>query len=52
MASVLDWDQARIDEEVDHYLRRVEAERQSQQMLTDQEADEARVQAPEGPWAV
>jgi glycerol-3-phosphate dehydrogenase len=52
MASVLDWDQARIDEEVDHYLRRVEAEKQSQQMLTDQEADEARVKAPEGPWAV
>ncbi len=52
MGSVLGWDQARIDEEVDHYLRRVEAERQSQQKLTDQEADEARVQAPEGPWAV
>jgi glycerol-3-phosphate dehydrogenase len=52
MGSVLAWDQARIDEEVDHYLRRVEAERQSQQKLTDQEADEARVQAPEGPWAV
>jgi hypothetical protein len=30
----------------------VEAERQSQQKLTDQEADEARVRAPEGPWAV
>ena len=44
--------QARVDEEVDHYLRRVEAERQSQEKLTDQEADEARVQAPEGPWAV
>lgn len=52
MASVLGWNQARVDEEVDHYLRRVEAERQSQQMLTDQEADEARVRAPEGPWAV
>jgi glycerol-3-phosphate dehydrogenase len=51
MADVLGWDQARIDEEVDHYLRRVEAERQSQEKLTDQEADEARVQAPEGPWA-
>ncbi|MBO9523037.1 MAG: glycerol-3-phosphate dehydrogenase/oxidase [Nocardioidaceae bacterium] len=52
MAGALGWDQARVEEEVDHYLRRVEAERQSQQMLTDQEADEARVQAPEGPWAV
>jgi glycerol-3-phosphate dehydrogenase len=52
MGSVLEWDQTRIDEEVDHYLRRVEAERQSQGKLTDQEADEARVKAPEGPWAV
>jgi glycerol-3-phosphate dehydrogenase len=52
MAAELGWDRARIDDEVDHYLRRVEAERQSQEMLTDQEADEARVQAPEGPWAV
>jgi glycerol-3-phosphate dehydrogenase len=51
MATALGWDQARIDDEVDHYLRRVEAERQSQEMLTDQEADEARVRAPEGPWA-
>ncbi|MCW2756050.1 MAG: glycerol-3-phosphate dehydrogenase, partial [Marmoricola sp.] len=50
MAGVLGWDQARIDEEVDHYLRRVEAERQSQEKPTDQEADEARVSAPEGPW--
>ncbi len=52
MAAVLGWDAARVDEEVDHYLRRVEAERQSQQKATDQEADEARVRAPEGPWAV
>ena len=52
MAEVLGWDTDRLEEEVDHYLRRVEAERQSQQMPTDQEADEARVQAPEGPWAV
>jgi glycerol-3-phosphate dehydrogenase len=47
MAGELGWDDARVDEEVDHYLRRVEAERQSQRMLTDQEADEARVQAPD-----
>jgi glycerol-3-phosphate dehydrogenase len=52
MGGVLAWDHVRIDEEVDHYLRRVEAERQSQEKLTDQEADEARVKAPEGPWAV
>jgi glycerol-3-phosphate dehydrogenase len=39
MAAELGWDQARRDDEVDHYLRRVEAERQSQEKLTDQEAD-------------
>ncbi|WP_067437410.1 glycerol-3-phosphate dehydrogenase [Nocardioides jensenii] len=44
MGGELGWDDARIAEEVDHYLRRVEAERQSQAKLTDQEADEARVQ--------
>jgi len=43
MAGELGWDPTRRQEEVDHYLRRVEAERQSQLMLTDQEADEARV---------
>jgi glycerol-3-phosphate dehydrogenase len=47
MAAELGWDPTRRDAEVDHYLRRVEAERQSQQMLTDQEADEARVSAPD-----
>ncbi len=47
MAAELGWDPARRDDEVDHYLRRVEAERQSQEKLTDQEADEARVSAPE-----
>ncbi|KAJ1684462.1 hypothetical protein LUZ63_020217 [Rhynchospora breviuscula] len=52
MAGVLGWDEARVEEEVDHYLRRVEAERQSQEMMTDSEADEARVSAPEGSWAV
>ena len=30
MADELGWDEERVDEEVDHYLRRVEAERQSQ----------------------
>ena len=47
MAAELGWDSARTAEEVDHYLRRVEAERQSQLQLTDQEADEARVSAPD-----
>jgi glycerol-3-phosphate dehydrogenase len=45
MAGELGWDRDRLDDEVDHYLRRVEAERQSQRELTDREADEARVQA-------
>jgi glycerol-3-phosphate dehydrogenase len=43
MAGELGWSEARVEQEVDHYLRRVEAERQSQLKLTDQEADEARV---------
>jgi glycerol-3-phosphate dehydrogenase len=47
MAGELGWDDARMADEIDHYLRRVEAERQSQTMLTDQEADEARVSAPD-----
>jgi glycerol-3-phosphate dehydrogenase len=44
MAGPLGWDEQRVDDEVDHYLRRVEAERQSQRELTDREADEKRVQ--------
>jgi glycerol-3-phosphate dehydrogenase len=47
MATELGWDRARRDDEVDHYLRRVEAERQSQEKATDQEADEARVSVPD-----
>ncbi len=47
MAAELGWDQARVEVEVDHYLRRVEAERQSQEQPTDREADEARVRAPD-----
>jgi glycerol-3-phosphate dehydrogenase len=43
MAEVLGWDDARTADEVDHYLRRVAAERDSQAQPTDQEADEARV---------
>jgi glycerol-3-phosphate dehydrogenase len=52
MARELGWDADRLEDEVDHYLRRVEAEHQSQEKESDQEADEARVRAPEGPWAV
>jgi glycerol-3-phosphate dehydrogenase len=47
MGAELGWDAGRLADEVDHYLRRVEAERQSQTMPTDQEADEARVKAPD-----
>jgi glycerol-3-phosphate dehydrogenase len=47
MAEALGWDETQLEDEVDHYLRRVEAERQSQLMPTDQEADEARVKAPD-----
>ncbi|ABL83137.1 MULTISPECIES: glycerol-3-phosphate dehydrogenase/oxidase [unclassified Nocardioides] len=47
MAGELGWDDARTADEIDHYRRRVEAERQSQLQLTDQEADEARVSAPD-----
>ncbi len=52
MGGVFGWDDDRVRAEVDHYLRRVEAERQSQEQTTDQAADEARVAAPEGPWDV
>lgn len=44
MAAELGWSAEQEAEEVDHYLRRVEAERRSQEQMTDQEADEARVQ--------
>lgn len=47
MAQALGWDDTRTSDEVGHYLRRVEAERQSQLKMTDQEADETRVSAPE-----
>ena len=47
MADVLGWDEAQLAGEVDHYRRRVEAERRSQEQFTDREADEARVQAPD-----
>ena len=47
MAGELGWDPARTEDEVHHYLRRVAAERHSQKELTDLEADEARVAAPD-----
>jgi glycerol-3-phosphate dehydrogenase len=52
MAEGLGWDDARLEREVDHYLRRVAAERDSQSKTTDQEADEARMRAGDavGTW--
>ena len=45
MAGVLGWDQTQIDKEVDHYVRRVAAERDSQQQPDDAVADAARLAA-------
>jgi len=47
MAPVLDWDGAQIRREVEHYEKRVEAERQAQQQPDDLTADAARLGAPE-----
>jgi glycerol-3-phosphate dehydrogenase len=47
MAGVLGWDDVRRRREIDHYLARVEAERQSQSMPDDLTADAARLGAPD-----
>jgi glycerol-3-phosphate dehydrogenase len=47
MGDVLGWDAARRTKEIDHYLARVEAERQSQTMPDDPTADAARLGAPD-----
>jgi glycerol-3-phosphate dehydrogenase len=47
VAGVLGWDEQRIANEVDSYRARVEAERRSQEEPSDQEADAARVAAPD-----
>ncbi|WP_456600264.1 glycerol-3-phosphate dehydrogenase/oxidase [Blastococcus sp. SYSU DS0616] len=47
VADVLGWDEQRIANEVASYTARVEAERRSQTELGDQEADAARVAAPD-----
>jgi glycerol-3-phosphate dehydrogenase len=47
MASALGWDAATRSREIDHYLARVAAERQSQQMPDDLTADAARLGAEE-----
>jgi glycerol-3-phosphate dehydrogenase len=45
MGGVLGWTEAQRDNEVDHYLKRVEAERESQTMPDDETADAARMGA-------
>jgi glycerol-3-phosphate dehydrogenase len=47
MAGPLGWDAERTDREVAHYLARVAAERESQQMPDDSTADAARLGAPD-----
>ncbi|UYM04229.1 glycerol-3-phosphate dehydrogenase/oxidase [Solicola gregarius] len=47
MAGVLGWDDAQRDREVEHYVKRVEAERESQEMPDDETADAARMGAPD-----
>jgi glycerol-3-phosphate dehydrogenase len=47
MAGVLGWDALRRHREVRHYLAQVAAERESQRMPGDQEADAARLGAPD-----
>lgn len=46
MAGALGWDAARTREETAKYLARVEAERASQQEVTDEAADRVRLRAP------
>jgi glycerol-3-phosphate dehydrogenase len=47
MSDVLGWSQAQVDKEIDHYLKRVEAERLSQEQPDDETADAARLGAPD-----
>ncbi|MEU5838159.1 glycerol-3-phosphate dehydrogenase/oxidase [Streptomyces diacarni] len=47
MAPVLGWDTDQVDREVEHYEKRVEAERESQLQPDDQTADAARLGAPD-----
>ncbi|MBW0103050.1 glycerol-3-phosphate dehydrogenase/oxidase [Pseudonocardia sp. KRD291] len=47
VAPVLGWDDEQIAREVDHYRKRVQAERESQRMPDDATADAARLGAPD-----
>ena len=47
MAAELGWDDERRQWEIDHYVRRVEAERASQEQPDDESADRVRLEAPD-----
>jgi glycerol-3-phosphate dehydrogenase len=47
VAEVLGWDDDEVDHEVDTYVRRVDAEKASQELDTDQQADEVRRAGPD-----
>lgn len=47
MGDVLGWDETTITREIEHYLARVAAERESQEQIDDQTADAARMGAPD-----
>ena len=47
MAPILDWDEDAVSREVEHYHKRVEAERESQTQPDDHTADAARMGAPD-----
>ncbi|MFP5022783.1 glycerol-3-phosphate dehydrogenase/oxidase [Pseudonocardia phyllosphaerae] len=47
VAPVLGWNDEQIEREIDHYRKRVEAERESQKMPDDATADAARLGAPD-----
>lgn len=47
MAQVLGWGPEQVDREVEHYLARVDAERESQEQPDDETADAVRLGAPE-----
>ena len=47
MAGELGWDEARTEREIAHYLKRVEAERASQEQPDDASADRVRLEAPD-----
>ena len=47
MAGPLGWSEDQVRDEVEHYRKRVAAERDAQQQPDDQTADAARLGAPE-----